>query len=362
MPANPLVPPSSTVTVQDVANWAKSFPECTPVLGVSGFAQEPAITFANDVMQKILAQGMNWKWNRAYVPPFLTVALQQDYPTQVTDLGWLETSRMIDINNSTNNGNTAPKPMFAIETVRDLPLTSTQANPFNICFVPNAQATFGTWQPNYQVLCGYGQSMTPIQAIQSFVDANGNILYIDSTVMGLNLQSPGFVNGPVQLPTPNPYGTTGSTQPILPPSAPPGTTVMDGTVNWTVAPPNGYMIRVSPLPPLSGLCWLLWPVYQRKAQRIKLLQQTISPIPDEYAYLFRSGFLAYCYDHAGSPKAGAAYAKWEEQIMTALKASDRETEDWTMYPSTGLMGGGSQPNWGVSVGPGNPYGYGWAGY
>lgn len=362
MSAFPLVPPSSTITVQETVNWAKAFPECNPVLGTSGFTQQPGLTFANDAMQKILAQGMNWKWNRAYIPAFLTVALQQDYPTQITDVSWLETCRMIDINNSTNNGNTAPKPMFALETVRDLPLTATQANPFNICFVPNNQATFGTWQPNYKVLCGYGQSMTPIQAIQSFVDANGNILYIDSTVMGLNLQSPGFVNGPVPLPTPNPYGTTGSVQPLLPANAPPGTTVLDGSVNWTVAPPNGYCIRVFPLPPLSGLCWLIWPVYQRKAPKIVTLQQTISPIPDEYAYLFRSGFLAYCYDHARSAKAGAQYAKWEEQIMTALKAGDRETEDWTMYPSTGLMGGGSQPNWGVSVGPGNPYGYGWAGY
>lgn len=362
MPSYPLVPPASSLTVQEVVNWAKTYPECTPVLGTSGFTQQPALHIANDVMQKILAQGMNWKWNRAYVPAFLTVALQQDYPTQITDLSWLEICRMIDINNSTNNGNTAPKPMFTLETVRDLPLTSTQANPFNICFVPNYLATFGTWQPNYNVLCGYGQSMTPIQAIQSFVDANGNILYIDSTVLGLNLQSAGYVNGPVPLPTPNPYGTTGTVQPVLPPATPAGVTVMDGTVQWTVAPANGYCIRVSPLPPLSGLCWLIWPVYQRKAPVLTTLQQTISPIPQEYSYLFKSGFLAYVYDHAGSKKAPMQYAKWEEQIMTALKAGDREEQAETMYPSTGLMGGGSQPNWGISVGPGNPFGYGWAGY
>jgi hypothetical protein len=362
MPSSPLVPPSSTIVLQDVVNWAKSFPEVVPVLGLSGFSQEPAITFANDVMQKILAQGMNWKWNRAYVPSFLTVALQQDYPTQITDVSWLETSRLIDINNSTNSGNMAPKPMFSMEVVRDLNLTSMQGNPFNLCFVPNYQATFGTWQPNYNVLCGYGQSMTPIQAIQSFVDANGNILYIDSTVMGLNLESPGFVNGPVTLPTPNPYGTTGSVQPILPPNTPAGVTILDGTVNWTVAPPNGYCLRVAPLPPLSGLCWLIWPIYQRKAKRITTLQQTISPIPDEYAYLFRSGFLAYCYDHAGSAKAAMQYAKWEEQIMTALKAGDREESDKIMFPSTGLTSGGGEYNAWINAGPSNPYSYGFGGY
>jgi len=70
----------------------------------------------------------------------------------------------------------------------------------------------------------------------------------------------------------------------------------------------------------------MWPVYQRKASLFVTIQQTIDPIPDEYAYLFRSGFLAMCYDHVGSPKATTQYAKWEEQIMTALKAADREQE------------------------------------
>lgn len=362
MSSYPLLPPASTKTLQEITNWARTFPECTPILGKSGFSQLPAISFANMTMQKILAQGMNWKWNRQYVPAFLTVALQQDYPTQITDLSYLESCRMIDINNSTNNGNTAPKPMFSLEVVRDLNLTSTQANPFNICFVPNYLATFGTWSPNTKILSGYGQAMTPIQPIQSFIDANGNILYIDSTVMGLNLQSPGFINGPVPLPTPNPYGTTGTVEPVLPPAAPAGTTVLDNTVTWTVAPSNGYSIRVSPLPPLSGLCWLIWPVYQKKAPQFTTLQQTLSPIPDEYVYLFESGFLAHCYDHASSPKAQSQYIKWEEQMMTALKAGDREQNNEVMYPSTGLMGGGNQPNWGVAVGPGNPYGYGWAGY
>jgi hypothetical protein len=362
MPVLPLAPPASSVTLQQVVNWARSFPECSPILPTSGYSQEPALTFANDVMQKILAQGMNWKWNRSYVPSFLTVALQQDYITAVKDMSWLETCRMIDINNSTNNGNLAPKPMFTLEIVRDISLTSTQANPFNICFVPNYEATFGNWVPNTAIGCGYGQSMTPISPIQQFVDDNGNILYIDSTVLGLNLVAPGFVNGPVTLPTPNPYGTTGSVKPILPPATAPGTTVLDGTVNWTVADPQAYTIRVSPLPPLSGLCWLIWPVYQRKAPIFTTLQQTLSPIPDEYVYLFRSGFLAYCYDHAGSNKSTAQYAKWEEQLMTALRAGDREQQSEVMYPSTGLMGGGAQPNWGVSIGPGNPYGYGWAGF
>ena len=192
MPTLSSIYPPSTWTVQSVVNYARSYPDLVPVLGASGWTQEPALTFANDIMQKILSQGMDWKWNRAYVPPFLTVALQQDYITQVNDIGWLEYADRIDINNSTSNGLLAPKPVFTMETVRDLGRTSYQGYPFNLMYIPNSLAYMGQWVANYNYACGYGVAMTPQTPIQQFVDANGNILYIDSTVLGLNIDSTGF--------------------------------------------------------------------------------------------------------------------------------------------------------------------------
>jgi len=358
----PSLVPTSTLTVQNIVTWLRTFPECVPVLGTSGYTQEPALTFANDVAQKILAQGMDWKWNEATIPPFITVALQQDYVTEVTDLGWLQWVDRVDINNSTNNGNLAPKPMVSMEVVRDLQGTSVQANPAQVCFLRNWQAYMGQWSPNTQIRCGYGVAAQPSSPLQQFVDANNNILYINSAILGLNINSPGFTNTPITLPPNSPYGTTGSTEPFLPPAAPPGSTILDGSVTWTVADPNGYAIRVNPLPAQAGLTWLLIPWYQMKPPKFVSLQQTISPIPDELGYLFRAGMLAMCYDHAGSPKANAQYAKWEEQIMTALKAGQREQDSFCFYPSEGIMGGGAQANPGLAVGPSNPYSQGVFGY
>lgn len=347
---------ASTWTLQSIADDCRSYPELNPLFGAGGWTQRPFLNIANDVMQRILSQSLDWKWNRAYVPGILTVALQQDYVTQVTDLGWLESAWRIDINNSTNNGNTGPKPVFTMESVRDLGQTSYQANPFNVSYIANSLAFMGQWTPSTAIGCGYGQSMTPITPIQQFIDKNGNILYIDSTVLGLSINSPGFSNGPVVLPVPNPYGTTGTVQPFAAPGATAGTTVTDNTVTWTVANPNGYAMRMAPLPALSGLAWLVIPVYQKKPPNLISLQQTISPIPDEYAYLFRQGVIAMLYEHAGSKMASESYAKWEEALMIALRGADREREDANFYPSESMTGGGPM-KYGMPIGPAWPFDY-----
>ena len=218
---------------------------------------------------------MPWIWNRAIVPPFLTVSLQQDYCTQLTDIGWLENGWRVDINNSTSNNNSAPKPIFSLETVRYVPQASAQSVPFNICYVPNSQAFLGAWQANTAYGCGYGVPMTPRTPIQQFLDANGNILYIDSTQLGLTISSPGYTRNHDFSPwriflmvLPEPHNLS------PPPNATPGTLIEDNTVIWTVADPDGYAIRLFPMPALNGLCWWINCQYQVAPPVIQRLQDS----------------------------------------------------------------------------------------
>src|ERR1022692_1585519 len=140
---------STTQTVQQLAIQLKSNPEFYNVLGgAAGYFTEPLLTVCNEIMSRILAENMPWKWNREIWPPFITASLQQDYVSNVTDIGWLEDGWIVDINNSTSNANRAPKPNRPLETVRDIPQTSFQSVPFQVCFLPNTDATFGLWQPN----------------------------------------------------------------------------------------------------------------------------------------------------------------------------------------------------------------------
>jgi hypothetical protein len=106
---------------------------------------------------------------------------------------------------------------------------------------------------------------------------------------------------------------------------------------------------------------LFWIAYQRRPPRFTTLQQTLSPIPDELAYLFREGFLAKCLQHANSPRAVQQNQMWHEQIEQAIRAGEREEQAWSIVPDTGMAG--TSPNGtGWPVGPANPFLYGYAGF
>ena len=357
---SPVIPGNQqySPTVQQIANQLKTNPEFYQVLsGASGYSSEPMLTVANEVMSRILAENMPWKWNRQIVPPFLTVSLQQDYLTNLTDIGWLEDAWCVDINNSTSNSNGAPKPIRDMETVRDTPQVSSQSVPFNISFVPNYQAFLGLWQANTAYGCGYGVAQLPKSPIQQFKDINGNLLFIDSTQLGLNIESPGYTGTTIPLPSNSPYGTSGSTQPFALPNATPGSLVQDGSVIWTVADPQAYTLRLAPVPALNGLCWYIVTQYQASPPRILNLQQNLNPIPSNMVYLFRAGCRAMLKQFNGAKDAMQAYAEWEETLVKALRAGDRQQEEFFMYPTQSIMGGSNEWGpWPGGIGAAWPFG------
>jgi hypothetical protein len=313
--------------ISDYINQIRAYPQVVPVLSQSP-GTEPALSIANDVIQIMLAQSLPWKFNRAAAQPFLTVALQQDYITSITDLAWIEQGWRIDINNTS-----IPKPVFSLEMVRDIQQVFWQSVPFQVSWIPNSLAVYGTWQKNTLYPTGLGSAQTPVSPIQQFIDINGNFLFVS-------------VNG-----------TSGNSQPSLPAGSAAGTTVTDGGVTWTVADPNGIAFRTAPMPATSGIVWEMHPIYQKRPPVKTNLMQTISPIPDDFGYLFRQGLLAMCYVHAGSKQGPSAMAQWKEDLFTALKGSDRERDANTMVPTDGLMSGGMGSSYGGGnmVGPAYPY-------
>jgi len=357
----PVIPGSHafSLTGAQLALQLKADPALYNILGgAAGYSSEPLLTVINEIMQRILDENMPWKWNRVVAPPFLTVSLQQDYVTNLTDIGWLEDGWRVDINNSTSNGNRGPKPTFAMETVRDIPQVSIQSVPFNICFIPNSLAVMGQWQPNTAYAIGYGVSMTPTSPIQQFIDVNGNILFIDSTQLGLTIEAPGYTGTTLTPPGFSPYGISGSTPPAAPPQATPGTLVTDGTVTWTVADAiNGYAFRLSPIPAINGLTWWLVTRYQKLPPVVATLQQSLDPIPQSMFFLFRQGCRAALGRMNGKADADKSYAEWEEQLQKSLRGADRQQEEFFMYPSISPMGGpGEWGVWAGGIGAAYPFG------
>jgi len=316
----------STLTAQKLVDYARTFPWTTPVVGLAGYADQPAVSFLDEVVKKILAKTNPWKFNAAKFPVIETSPYQQDYPTSISqnNLGWLQAAIIADINNTA-----VPTPILPINTVNSLLPTMIPGRPQKVSWIPNAIAQTGVWgrgQPadpgpttaytNPLVLQGGGPTLNKLTAI---TDPNGNILVVTT------------------------YGITGATAPTWPAAnAAAGTTVLDGTVTWTVVDPNGVALRVDFLATYQSVVWELRVLYQQKPPNITTLTQTITPIPDDLNYLVKQGFLAYCTKQTDRAKFPAEFAQWMEDIQMAMGASDREYQEFGFYPSAPITGGSGE--------------------
>jgi len=138
---------NSNISLQDVADQASAFGDLAPALATGGFSVQPAISIANDVMTAMLlgngdGHPFNWKWNRLNLTPFYTISLQQDYfQKDIVNLGWLESSWAININQTSN-----PKQKLYQEVHRDLEVTFNQTGyPGKICWMQNDTLQSGLW-------------------------------------------------------------------------------------------------------------------------------------------------------------------------------------------------------------------------
>jgi hypothetical protein len=363
---------NSTITLQSIVDDASSMGDIAPALATGGFSVQPALTIANDVLTAMLLGGpdgqpMNWKWNRFYPKAFATITLQQDYIVPgLSNLGWLESAFAIDINNSSN-----PKPKRAVEVHRDLLPTDSQTGyPGKICWIPNDQTLTGTWGaaplgPTSGSPAGGQSTGITLSGIQN---PGPNVIYTNP--IGSTSQP---VNAITIITDPNKnlwvltqYGTCGATEPVWPtnPSYPTfqkpntvATTVTDGSVVWTAVDPKGQGFRLNPIPPFTGISWLIQPIGQMRPIRFTSLAQTLDPIPDDYEKYFKMGFFAQCYRRHPDAKVRQRFNdEWQlflRDLDMAVRQGQRETDDFGFYPGSNIMDTG----WAVNpINPAMPYG------
>lgn len=336
---------NSTTSLQQIVSFCKTFPDLAPLVQTptGGAANQPALTVANDVMTEILSQVFNWKFNRFKLPLFYTNSWQQDYALNTVNLGWMDGDNvLIDINNTQ-----LPKPIWPLQAVKDLPMTSSQYGmPGQVCWLPNDQLVYSTWPgANTTFTTPLGQNSMPSNPITQIQDPNGNFWVVTT------------------------YGVTGSVQPSWPttpvyptPAAPTATatTQTDGTVVWTAINPKGQGIRCNPLPPQTGVVYQFnlfgqYRPYAFSNGPFTQLSQTIEPIPDDFASYFRAGFVAYMHDHSLDSKVRAKAPEmklqWKAALMEARGKSDREADNAGFYPATSIL----QQPFQIFPGPAYPF-------
>lgn len=321
---------SSQLTVQNLIDYARVHPYTTPTLGLAGYDAEPAVSFGQIIVQRLMTKNDPWKWNSYNFPPFFTQPYQQDYPTSISQntLGWLENATMIDINNGSQ-----PLPQPPIRAVARLLPTSTCGNPTEICWIVNRNCILGTWPGNnvtYQnplVTLGGGPGSNPLTAI---LDPNGNIQVVTGYGTTLSSGIPSWPSAGAQA----------------------GTVTSDGTVNWTVQDPNGVAIRLNMLAVNGSPVWQIIPAYQQKPPVINSIGSTFAPIPDDLDYLIKQGFLALCWKQADKKTFQIEYAQWLQDIASAMEGSDREPQEFGIFPSEGLQQGGQVSGYSYAGWPG----------
>jgi hypothetical protein len=304
---------SSTVSLQSVVDNVVTQGAPNPLTHPSGYGTKLAIDIGNDTMSALIDERFNWKWNRKLAPPIFTNSWQQDYPcVGNTDIAWLENFDRIDINNTS-----FPKPLEMCTARKDLPATSYNRNgPVNqICWLYNSEMYYGRWPGASRTFYPLvGSNPTQQNPIMSMKDANGNLLIVTG------------------------FGTTGAVAPVLAASSPEGSTVVDGTVTWTVVAPTSKGFRVYPLPGATGPVWMCVPRYQMIAKTFTKLQDMIDPIPDDQARHFRKGYRAFCFDASNNPNDRAkfqdAYSEWEKTLLSIRTVADKEQNSYALIPAT----------------------------
>lgn len=369
---------NSTIQLQEVYDDASSLGDVSPGLASGGLSDAPALSIANDVMQALInggpgAQAYNWKWNRFNVSPFTTISYQQDYFVPgLINLGWLESCWAVQINQTS-----IPPQKNQIEVKKDLQVTYDQSSSTGkICWLPNRMLQSGTWgaEPQGPVLNNPSGTTTVTGPNGSGLQNPGpGVIYTNP--LGTLAQP---INATTNITDPNgnlwvvtTFGTCGSTQPVWPtnPTFPTilaptatATTVTDGSTVWTAINPVGQGFRLDPVPPQSGVVWLINPVAQMKAPRFRSLAQYLEPIPDDFEWAFKQGFFAECYRRNPDQKVYSKYAmakqNWLESLDKAVRQSDREEDDFGFYPGSSIMETGIGIN---PVNPAYPFGF-WAGF
>lgn len=364
---------NSTIRLSEIVDDASSHGDIAPALATGGVSNTPSISAANDVMQAIInggpaGQPYNWKWNRFNVKPFCTISYQQDYFVPgVVKLGWLESCWASNINQTS-----IPKQKQQLEVKKDLEVTYDQTGyPGKISWMPNNLLQTGTW------------GAAPLGPTPG--NPSGNTTAIGTNPTGLQNPGPGVIytnplgiaNQPINATTcitdPNgnlwvltTFGTCGNTQPTWPTSitypttvnpTATATTVNDGTCVWTAINPSGQGFRLNPIPPQTGVVWLIQPVAQYKAPRFTSMAQTLEPIPDDFEWAFKQGFFAECYRRHPDPKVRGKYQLerqiWLESLDKAVRQADREMDDVGFYPGTSVMDTGTAMN---PINPAYPFG------
>lgn len=334
----------STVTVQTVVNLASTHIELLPISGVGGYTNEPALSLANDTLQTILSEtyelpggevlALDFKWNRAEMNMFVTCPNRQDYlfaGATFFSLGGNGCGAGIDL--ASNNALTIVSTTVTIKlletyngAVGDVCYILGTGSNYDSVFTQNGGNNAGFSGNTYTITNITGLTVTAtLTGTASGTSGSPGITDFGWLAGGTIL---GIQNGGPILPTRHveavrdiqPYGFANTPQKFC---------------AWETSTAGVLKIRFYPV--VGTTVWGVQAVYQKKAPLLSSLSSTWTPIPDQFGYVYRQGFLARAYRYVDSRRADAEEMKFVSALRRALGADQNEDSDIRLYPEDGLL-------------------------
>ena len=338
------IPLSQTISIVQTSKGMK------PLTGVGGVVNQPALEICNNTLQRLLAAPYDWRFNRKMIPPFTTIAYQQDYV--ISGCNVFCKGRYIIHVNAVNSPN-GPGLTESGTTVTVL-FNDFAPNGLPVGGGPSVGDTIvvaGANQSGYNITSGI---ITALLSPTSFQYAAG----ISGMVAdgGQGFTSPGigwlthvsltdFQSSSQVIPTHDAEIASGLFMEsiIQPPfkfanqieTIYSGGSITAGQSNQNIVVPT---IRAWPVP--SSQVWAVYLFYQGKAPTKTALSQFWDPWPDDLSFVLTSNVKAVALDWFEDPRAVNSLLLGDRDILKALGSKDQEARHESFFPDLPIARGG----------------------
>lgn len=328
----------STYTCLNTVNIVQTAKGMKPLLGVGGVPNQPGLELCNNTLQELLSAPYNWRFNKFLIPPFTTVAYQQDYIVSgctVTCKG-----RYILSLNSTQS--TTPGLTEAATTV-----TATFSD-FAPTGLPSGQG------PNV------GDTITIAGASQAGYNITTTITAVPSSTSLQYTAAGGLTNdGGQGISNINwmehvslqDWQSTATVIPVhdaeIAASLPLESIIqppmkfayqLDKVFGSGITAVTCPLMRAWPVP--SSQVWAVNLFFQAKAPTIASLNSTWTPWPDDLSYVLTAMLKAKALDWWEDPRFAASYTVAQQSVLKALGSKDQELRHEALFPDLPILRGG----------------------
>lgn len=320
-------------TIQQTIDYVRTFSKLAPVTGIGGLVNQPALTFANNIMKLLLSPPFDWKWNRKepsvllYGKPYQQDVIYSGAMAMVPGTGGAAIAL------ATTSGITQASTTVTVNTIDAHNFTAGQTAFMYGNTIANYNSFAGiTNAGQYAYTGGWVITATPSPNQFQFVHSLSGL----ATSGAPGISDFGWLSASVQLDPQNlsALQNTSYLQPVrsLPPASStwqPSSLCMlrnnnDGTFTFRFDTASAYAFAAKL-------------IYQMKAPTLTSLGETWSPIPDEIVYVADQGVLAQAFKYINDAREEIESNKFLAEINAAIGTDNAETNNNYLIPGVSVM-------------------------